>query len=377
MPKSPLGACTIDRFLREHWQRKPLVARGVVPALADALGRDDLLDLACRDDVESRLIVGSGRQWQLRHGPFRRRDFARLPARCWTVLVNGIETVVPAARRLQSAFGFVPYARQDDVMVSYAAPGGGVGPHTDSYDVFLLQGAGTRRWQLGRQRDFTLIDGAPIRVLRRFRAQREWLMQAGDLLYLPPEYAHHGTAVGECLTWSLGMRAPREGELAARFFDYVQDHLAGDALYTDRGLRRQAHRAEIGAAMRQRLRAMIGAIRWRDDDLDRCIGEFLSEPRRHLEFDAPRRLGAAAFARAARARGLRLDLKSRLLFDRRRFYLNGESAPSAGLDAAALRRLADTRALARGTRLGAATLALLHRWHGAGYLQLGDAAAED
>ena len=308
MHKSPLGNCTVDRFLREHWQKKPLVARGIAPALASALGRDDLIDLACRDDVESRLIIGSGRHWELRHGPFRRRDFARLPSRCWTILVNGIETVVPAARRLQAAFGFVPYARQDDVMVSYAAPGGGVGPHIDSYDVFLLQGAGTRRWQLSSQRDFTLIDGAPIRVLRRFRPQRDLLMQAGDLIYLPPEYAHHGTAIDECLTWSIGMRAPRQDELAARFFDYVQDHLAGDAVYSDRGLRRQAHRAEIAAPMRQRLRQMIAAVRWRDEDVDRCIGEFLSEPRRHVVFDTPRRLGTAAFARAVFARGLRLSL---------------------------------------------------------------------
>ncbi|NBR29035.1 MAG: cupin domain-containing protein, partial [Betaproteobacteria bacterium] len=233
MKKNPLGRFAVRRFLREHWQKKPLVLRGIAPALAEALTRDDLIDLACRDDTESRLIVGHGRNWSVRHGPFRRRDFTRLPARQWTLLVNGVDTMVPAARDLLNDFSFIPYARQDDVMVSYAAPGGGVGPHFDSYDVFLLQGGGTRRWQFGNQRNLDLIEGVPLKILSRFRAQEDLLMQSGDLLYLPPQYAHNGTAVGECLTWSIGMRAPGEREVAAQFLDFLQDRLQDGRVYRD------------------------------------------------------------------------------------------------------------------------------------------------
>jgi 50S ribosomal protein L16 3-hydroxylase len=375
MRKNLLGSVGIRHFLREHWQRKPLALRGVAPQLTGALGRADLFDLACRDDVESRLVFGSGRNWQVRHGPFRRRDFAGLPARNWTLLVNGVETVVPAAAALQLDFSFIPGARHDDVMVSYAAPGGGVGPHFDSYDVFLLQGAGCRRWRVSNQRDLTLLENAPLKILRRFRAEDDWLMQSGDLLYLPPGYAHHGTAVDACLTWSVGMRAPHERELTARFLDYLQDRPRADRVYRDPGLRPQRHRAEISPRMRAAARDMIGRLSWRAADIDRCFGEMLSEPRQNVVFAPPRRGSAAVFARACHARGIALDLKSRLLFDRRAVYINGESAALAGVDAAALRRLADERALPAGQRLGAATLALLYRWYCAGYLAPGDAAA--
>ena len=374
MKRNPLGAFDIDRFLREVWQKNALVLRGCAPQLAGALGRADLVDLACREDVDSRLIAGSGRHWTMRHGPFRRRDFAALPQRNWTLLVNGVETLVPAARALQRDFGFIPYARQDDVMVSYAAPGGGVGPHFDSYDVFLLQGAGMRRWQIGRQRDLALIDGAPIKVLRRFRPQRELVMKSGDLLYLPPDYAHHGTAVGECLTWSIGMRAPHQREVAARFLDYLQDHLTGDDVYRDSKPKRPSHPAAISTEMRRGLRKMIAAVRWRDADVDRCLGEMLSEPRRHAVFKQPHAVSAAAFERACRARGLQLDLKSRMLFDRRTVYINGESVTVGTADARIIRQLADTRALAADAQPGRAAMALLYGWYRSGYLELGAAA---
>ena len=374
MKKNPLEAYGIARFLREHWQKKPCVLRGVAPQLAQALSRDDLIDLACRDDVESRLIIGKGKRWQVSNGPFRRNIFAKLPAQCWTLLVNGVETLVPAANALQRDFGFIPYARQDDVMVSYAAPGGGVGPHFDSYDVFLLQGAGTRRWQISAQRDLSLQDGAPLKLLRRFRAERDLLMQSGDLLYLPPDYAHNGTAVGECLTWSIGMRAPRQQEVAARFLDYLQDHLTADGVYRDRGLQPQRHRAEIALPMQRTMRRMLDAVRWDDGDIDRCVGEMLSEPRQHVVFERRRGNGAVTFARQLKARGVRLALKSRMLFDRRAIYINGESVPVTARDAVVLRQLADARTLVPGVKCGNSVRDLLYRWYCAGYIELGAAA---
>ena len=376
MKKNPLSAFGIARFLRDFWQRKPLVLRGIAPALATALGRDDLIDLACREDAESRLVIGSGRRWQVRHGPFRRRDFAQLPPTRWTLLVNGVDTLVPAARQLQNDFGFIPYARQDDVMVSYAAPGGGVGPHFDSYDVFLLQGAGTRRWQFGRQRDLSLIDGVPLKILKRFGAQHDLVMQSGDLLYLPPHYAHNGTALGACLTWSIGMRAPTQREVASQFLDYLQDRLQVGSVYRDPGLKQRRHPAAISAQMRDVLRGMIKSIRWSNADIDRYLGEMLSEPRQSVVFDPPSRMSGAAFAQKADQRGLQLDLRTRLLFDRKAFFINGESIVVTSTDARILRTLADERALAAGTHLSRTALALLQEWHAAGFVRFGESAPQ-
>ncbi len=376
MKKTPLSTFGIARFLRDCWQKKPLVLRGIAPGLATALGRDDLIDLACRDDAESRLVIGSGRRWQVRHGPFRRHDFAQLPPTQWTLLVNGVDTLVPAARQLQNDFGFIPYARQDDVMVSYAAPGGGVGPHFDSYDVFLLQGAGTRRWQFGKQRDLSLIDGVPLKILKRFGAQHDLVMQSGDLLYLPPHYAHNGTALDACLTWSIGMRAPAQREVASHFLDYLQDRLQDGSVYRDPGLKQRRHPAEISAQMRGVLRGMIESIRWSNADIDRCLGEMLSEPRQSVVFDPPPRMSTATFAQQADKRGLQLDLRTRMLFDRKAFFINGESIVVTSTDARILRTLADERAIAAGTHLSRAALALLQDWHASGYLRFGRSASQ-
>src|SRR5688572_24329853 len=243
------SALDARRFLREFWQKRPLVVRSAVPQVAALADRAGLTALACRDDVESRLVLGTGATWRVEHGPFRRRDLAKLPARNWTLLVNGVENFVPAARAVQQLFGFVSYARHDDVMISYAAPGGSVGPHFDSYDVFLLQAAGTRRWQVSAQHDLALVEDAPLKILRRFRPQREWTLRAGDLLYLPPRFAHHGIATNACVTWSIGCRAPTRQEMAARFLEFLQDnvHLSGE--YRDAGLEGQRHPAAIGADM--------------------------------------------------------------------------------------------------------------------------------
>lgn len=365
-----LGARGARRFLKEFWQKKPLLARGALPRLAAALDRARLIELACRDDVESRLVMGGRTTWRVEHGPFRRRDFTHLPPRNWTLLVNGVENFVPAARELQQRFSFIPYARHDDVMVSYAAPGGGVGPHFDSYDVFLLQGAGTRRWQVSAQRDLALLDAAPLKILRRFRPQRAWTVTAGDLLYLPPRYAHHGVAVSDCVTWSIGMRAPGRQEMAARFLDFLHDHLQLDGGYRDPGLRPQRHPAAIGSAMLRQVRGMVGSIHWRDADIARCLGESLTEPRPHVVFGHAHRMPAARFALAAAVRGLRLAPKSRMLFSGRMVFINGETATPDAAARQVLREFADRRCLPPAARLDAAARDLLYQWYQAGYIEL-------
>ena len=357
------------RFLAGFWQKKPLLARAVLPPDA-AIDRARLVELACRDDVESRLVIGAGKTWRVEHGPFRRRDFARLPPRNWTLLVNGIENFAPEGRALQERFGFVPYARQDDVMVSYAVPGGSVGPHFDSYDVFLLQGAGARRWQIGNQRDLALVDGAPLKILRRFKPQRGWTVGAGDVLYLPPNYAHHGVAIGECITWSIGFRAPGRREMAARFLDYLQDHLQLDGGYHDPGLKPQRHRAAIGKPMLGKVRAMIEGIQWNETDVVLCLGEYLTEPRANIVFAHGRAVATDRFARLAAERGIRLALKSRMLYYGNQIFINGESVTAGASARRLLQRLADARALPPAMRADATTRAMLYEWYKAGYIEL-------
>ncbi len=374
MSDNLLGARGARRFLEEFWQKKPLLARGVLPQLAASIDRARLIELACRDDVESRLVTSARKTWRVRHGPFRRSDFAQLPPRNWTLLVNGVENFIPAARELQLWFGFIPYARHDDVMVSYAAPGGSVGPHYDSYDVFLLQGAGARRWQVSAQRDLALIEAAPLKILRRFRPQREWTLASGDLLYLPPHHAHYGVAIGDCITWSIGLRAPGRQEMAARFLDFLQDRLHLDGGCRASGLEPQRHPAAIGRAMLRQARVMVNStIRWRDTDIARCLGEYLTEPRPNIVFGHARRMPAARFARLAAARGMRLDLKSRMLFSGRMVFINGESVAVAAATRRIMQQLADRRSLPARTPLDPHTLELLYRWYCAGYIEPGNA----
>ena len=368
----PENVADARAFLAEFWQKKPLFARGALPACAGALDRARMLELACRDDVESRLVTGARKSWRVERGPFRKRDLLRLPRRDWTLLVNGLESVLPAARALQEAFAFIPYARHDDVMASYAAPGGSVGPHFDSYDVFLVQGSGERRWELGAQRNLDLIPGAPLKILRRFRPQRAYTAQPGDVLYLPPRYAHHGVALDECITWSVGFRAPGRREITERFLDFLRDEPRAEQAYRDPQLRPQRRPAAIGQDMLQKIRTMVNSIQWSDADVARCLGEYLTEPRAGVVFRRARRVSAQRFAELAHARGVRLALPTRMLTSGAQIFVNSETTRVAAGSAPVLHRLADERSLPARTRTNTATRALLYEWYRSGYIEVAD-----
>ena len=190
-----LGKFAPRRFLRQHWQKKPLLVRAALSDFNGVLTPVQLLKLACREDARSRIVIRRARRYDAYEGPFQRSFLRRLPARGWSVLVHEVDHFLPAARALLERFSFVPYARLDDLMVSYAVPGGGVGPHCDSYDVFLLQGRGRRRWRISHQHDTALVAKAPLKLLRHFRPQQEWVLEPGDMLYLPPGWAHEGVAL--------------------------------------------------------------------------------------------------------------------------------------------------------------------------------------
>src|SRR5688572_7566255 len=266
MARKQLPELDVKRFLRDHWQREPLLVRGAFPGFADPLSPREVLALAGDPDVSSRLVLRKGASWSAEHGPFSAQRFKQLPRRDWTVLVQDTNRFSPAAAKLLARFDFIPHARIDDVMVSYAVPGGGVGPHVDSYDVFLLQGRGRRRWRISRQRDHAFVPGLPLRILRRFEPAEEWTLEPGDMLYLPPGVAHDGVAESECLTWSIGFRAPSDAELVAGFLDFLRDRLSPPGHYGDAGAKRAAHPGAIPPAMERHAQRVLGTIRWNARD---------------------------------------------------------------------------------------------------------------
>lgn len=370
-PVPLLGRLSPRQFLASHWQKRPLLVRGAFGRV-DVLSPGELIALACREEAESRLIVRRGTRWEVQHGPFEPRDFRRLPKRGWTLLVQDVNHYVSGARALLQRFAFVPYARLDDVMVSYAAPGGGVGPHLDSYDVFLLQGLGQRRWRLSRQRDLALVPDAPLRLLAHFRPEREWLLSEGDMLYLPPSYAHDGVAASECMTYSVGFRASTWQELQVAFLSHLQDRTWSPGQYTDPGLAPTSHPASIGAQMVREVQERLDRIRWRRAEVVAFLGNYLTEPKPHIVFARPRQaLSLRGFRERAVRSGVRLGLKSAMLYHGHRIFINGESAhiPSRLLDP--LRELADTRRLRPSGHEVAELFAHLYEWYRTGYLEIG------
>lgn len=366
-----LGGLTAQQFLREYWQKKPLFVRNAFPGFDGLLSPDELAGLACQDEAESRLVQNKGDQWLLRRGPFDEDDFRRLPKTKWTLLVQGVNQFLPEGTELMDKFSFIPRARLDDLMVSYATKGGSVGPHFDPYDVFLIQGIGHRRWQISTQADQTLLPGAPLRILKDFQPEQEWITGPGDLLYLPPQCGHYGLAQDECMTYSVGFKAPYVQELATQFLVYLQDEIKLDGIYQDPELKSQGHTAEISAAMIRKVRGMLDKIRWDQDLVERFLGTYLTEPKASVFFDPPNRpLTAAKFHQRLAKDGIRLDLKSQMLFHDNRFYLNGEMLPVAEANLGTLSGLADRRALAPTPGLDADLESQLYQWYCAGYLVL-------
>ncbi|MFI4952039.1 MAG: JmjC domain-containing protein [Burkholderiales bacterium] len=369
--RSLLGGLTPAAFLRRHWQKRALLVRDAIPGFSGLLSRAELFRLAGRDDVESRLVLRERGTWSLAHGPFRGAHFRTLPARGWTLLVQGVNLHLGAGDALMRRFAFIPYARLDDLMVSYATPGGGVGPHFDSYDVFLLQGDGRRRWRTSRQRDLALKPALPLKILARFRPESAWTLAPGDMLYLPPDCAHDGVALEECTTYSIGFRAPSAQQLATAFLDWLRDHIALDGRYADPDLRPAREPAHIGAAMRGQCAARLAGIRWDRTSADIFLGCHLTEPKATVFFAPPAQpLTPRAFAAAAARRGVRLDARTQLLYDERRVFINGAAMAWPQTGARALERLANARRLRAGARWPASPAALLYRWYCDGFVHL-------
>jgi 50S ribosomal protein L16 3-hydroxylase len=372
MHRNILGGLTASQFLRTHWQKKPLLVRSALPSSQGFVDLKRLSRLAIRPEVESRLVLRDGANWRVHDGPLSRRHFQALPATCWTLLVHGLNLYLPQADRLFRRFDFIPYARLDDLMVSYAAPQGGVGPHFDSYDVFLLQGPGTRRWQIARQKDRTFIEEAPLKLLKNFQPQQEYLLAPGDMLYLPPGYAHSGIALEACITYSIGFRAPSAQELAMAFLEYLQDNLRLRGQYRDPNLEPQCDPARISARMVSEARRMLAEIEWTRRDVARFLGLYLTEPKANVLFDPPTApLSEPRFRRQAKAQGLTLDRKTQMLFLGGTVYLNGEAHPMRNTKL--ISQFANKRTMPPQIDFDPESFRLFYQWYLAGYLHAGGA----
>ncbi len=370
-----LGGLTARQFLRDYWQKKPLLVRSAIPGFQGLIKKAELFRLAGREDAESRLVRRQGSTWLLDHGPFSRADFSGLPERNWTLLLQGLNLLLPGADDLLRRFAFIPYARLDDVMLSYAAPGGGVGPHVDSYDVFLIQGHGRRRWRISRQRDLSLDARAPIKVLKAFRHEAQWELNPGDMLYLPPGVAHEGVAVDTCTTYSIGFRAPSAQELSQGFLEFLQDGVAIPGRYTDPGLLPTNRPAQLPAAMVDDALRRLAAIRWGRRDVQRFLGEYLSSPKPVVHFERPEpALTRTRFAALISRHGLGLNIRTLLLYRDGTFYINGEAVAVSGPARMHLARLADTRALPARIIPSGELATLFYNWYIQGYLHASNKA---
>lgn len=276
------GGMSAEEFLRDYWQKKPLLIRQAFPEFESPLSADELAGLSLEEEVESRIVLEQGATpWELRHGPFTEDDYRTLPERDWTLLVQAVDQFVPEVAELLQAFRFLPSWRLDDVMISYAAPGGSVGPHYDNYDVFLLQGHGHRRWKVGQPcgPDSPLLPHPDLRILSDFEQQDEWVLAPGDMLYLPPGLAHYGIAEDACMTYSIGFRAPSHGEILTHFSDFLSQYLGDHQRYSDAGLSLPADPAQIDDQTVERLQRLILELVQDKEALGTWFGRYMTEPR--------------------------------------------------------------------------------------------------
>jgi 50S ribosomal protein L16 3-hydroxylase len=370
MKKRFLGQLPIHTFLKEYWQKKPILIRNAFPDVSTIIDKKTLFSLALDENIQSRLIEYKNKQWELSSGPFQTKQLKKLHGQ-WTLLVQDVNHHIQAAQKLLMQFNFIPYARLDDLMVSYATDQGGVGPHYDSYDVFLLQGIGKRLWQIAPLTDKKLIADAPLKILKKFKPNQEWLLEPGDMLYLPPNYAHNGIATGECMTYSVGFRAPTHQELIKEFLLHLHDNIEVNGMYTDPELTSTQQPAELSAQMLKKISNILTKIQYTDADIKNFAGIYLSKPKPYTFFDSPElELTKSEFIRAANKIGIILDLKTQMLFMNNHIYINGETYAIPKQDKSNLHTFANERSCTQITKLSAASKELLYKWYLNGYLHL-------
>lgn len=285
LPESLLGHISYEEFLRDYWQKKPLFIKNAIPDFQSPIDEHELAGLALEEQVESRLVMEkgpNGENWHVENGPFEEDRFNTLPKTHWTLLIQAVDHYSPEVAALMEAFDFIPSWRVDDIMISYAPKEGSVGPHLDYYDVFLLQAKGSRRWQLGGFADdkTPIVEGVPLRILKEFGVEEEFTCEPGDLLYLPPQLAHYGVSQSDdCMTWSVGFRAPSADEVITSLADYIGESLCDDDRYSDPDLPLQTHNSEIGPDAIARVKALMLEKLNDDKIINAWFGRYMTQPK--------------------------------------------------------------------------------------------------
>lgn len=276
------GDISLEEFLRDYWQQKPLLMRNAIPGFTSPLSPDELAGLACEDGINSRLVIedNKNKPWTVEYGPFEDEDFARLPETHWSLLVSDIEKHVPETQSIIALFNFIPDWRIDDLMMSYAPEHGSVGPHVDAYDVFLLQAHGRRKWMISHSHCNRFLPDSDLKILAEFTPDDEWILEPGDILYLPPGIAHHGVAVEPCMTCSIGFRAPSLQSMISEFGEYLSSTVSRDLRYTDKNLEKQSHPAEISPVALNKIKQQLDHyFKFSDQQLETWFGEYMTDIR--------------------------------------------------------------------------------------------------
>ena len=321
-----LGQLTPNAFMKQHWQKKPRWISGAYPDQWEWLTPKRIKTLATHPNAQVRLIQKTPKKWKVSYGPLRPIDFKTLPQKNWTILIQDLQHWYPEADELLRLFRFIPYARTDDLMVSYAVPGGSVGPHYDSYDVFLLQGFGQRHWEIAQHYDKTLQNNSEIKLISPFLPEQSRTLNPGDMLYLPPHWAHHGVAVTECLTCSIGFRAPSYQEWGDVFLNHLMDRLTLSGDYTDPELSATNNPACLPSSLTKKVHEKILELLWDQADVIECIGLTLSEPKPHVIFTPPPKpLSLNGFQKSLQHKKLALHPASQMLYSGAYLFWNGEA----------------------------------------------------
>lgn len=385
-PLALLGGISPSQFMKQYWQRKPLLVRQAISGFKPPLSIADVRTLVRREEVESRLIWQDDGVWNMKTGPFQRLPAMRRPG--WTVLAQNTDAHDDEMAKLLHRFRFISDARLDDAMISVASDGGGVGPHFDSYDVFLLQAHGRRHWRISTQKDLSLVEGLPLRILRNFQAEEEFVLEPGDMLYLPPHVAHDGIAQGDCMTISIGFRAPTLAVLARGVLEAAGDQLMArmgedpglygarpgpgpklDQRYGDRGAPATKNPAQLPDELVQAALEAAQKIPLNEKVASRFLGQWLTEPSPAAWFEPTVEEGWLAENWPATGT-LVADRCTRIIYRGKELYINGELAELA--PSSALRALADDRRLdcaGRSARaLSADEIAMLDDWLAEGWL---------
>jgi len=341
-----LGKISNDVFLKKYWQKKPLLIRDAIKNFKSPITEKDLFRIAQNENAISRLIEFKRGIWQVKYGPFKKLDLPKKINTPWTILVQNMNHHLPFAESFLNLFKFIPYARLDDLMVSFATKKGSVGPHFDSYDVFLFQAKGEREWKISEQKKFSLDKKSAIKIITNFKVKNTWVLKPGDLLYLPPNVGHWGVSQSDdCLTYSIGFRAPGTFEIQSKFLDFIQDNLITNKndLYRDPNLNLQKNPAEINSNMIKKIQQIVNQLRWNTNSINNFIGQLLTEPIEGAVFETSKSMTAEVFIKDLIKKPLKLNPKTRMLFIKNNFFINGELIEADKKSIMYLKQLANDR----------------------------------